>query len=229
MTVIAEAIMYAATGTATDGKAASQASLDTQGDQDRQAGDAVIGTAPPAVDQPGHAAVVLRQPSRGSTAQGQKGHDAMLAEVRQVYSIAQQLDVMLDFQWQPRSSEIMVRADQLSKQPDTGAFIMLSKQASWLCTQVWFDNPAGSGMIQWGNPSLDVFGGSAKDEQRAKQFFTEFWMPGSAGTPAGSSSHPAADSAAAMPCHPHPAIRGAPMDAIAHTAASGASVSAQLA
>ena len=135
-----------------------------------------------------HASILWFSDSQAGTAclQRMAGHGPVLAEVRQIYLMAFQHDIEFLWQWLPRSHQLMQYADYLSKQPDEAAFVMLSPQFRNICSTA-MPNPAHAHdpqnrrQVSWGTPTLDVFGGSAADEHKARLFYSEFSLPGSAG------------------------------------------------
>ena len=91
--------------------------------------------------------------------------------------LAFRLDIEFDFQWLPRTHNFMQLADYMSKQEDTAAFI-INKGVLRRIKQRLVQGRT----VTWGAPTLDVFGGSAADEQAATLYYTEFCQPGSSGT-----------------------------------------------
>jgi hypothetical protein len=91
-----------------------------------------------------------------------KGQGRILPVVKQVYELARLYDVHVDFQWLPRTSEVIQRADALSRVVD-GSQIVLSTFCfqrvcqTRLTPEVIARYPA-HGPI-WGHPTLDVFAG----------------------------------------------------------------------
>ena len=135
-----------------------------------------------------HASILWFSDSQAGTAclQRMAGHGRVLSEVRQIYLMAFQHDIEFLWQWLLRSHQLMQYAGYLSKQPDEAVFVMLSPQFSNICSTA-MPNPAHAHdpqnrrQVSWGTPTLDVFGGSAADEHKARLFYSEFSLPGSAG------------------------------------------------
>ena len=112
-----------------------------------------------------------------------KGNATILPEVRMIYQLAFQLDLHFNWQWLPRTDSIMQAADDMSKLEDPSAFIITAATARRI-HNMQFSHPITQQRVTIGRPTLDVFGGSAADEQQAQLYYTEFYNPAAAGTDA---------------------------------------------
>jgi hypothetical protein len=113
-----------------------------------------------------------------------KGRGSILPVVKQIYDLARRFDVHIDFQWLPRTSAVIQRADALSRVVDQSQIVLSPVYFQRVCQtklscEVLARHPA-HGPI-WGRPTLDVFAGPADHEHKAPQFFSLYACPGTSG------------------------------------------------
>ncbi|KAK9841576.1 hypothetical protein WJX74_008183 [Apatococcus lobatus] len=108
---------------------------------------------------------------------GLKGAGESLQEVKAIYSILMAHDMEMDWQWLPRTDQIMELADAFSKETDAGDIILSPSTVKYICAHPL----TGGGGRKWGEPSLDVFGGTAPDAYQADIFYTKYACPGTSG------------------------------------------------
>ncbi|KAK9819353.1 hypothetical protein WJX74_009588 [Apatococcus lobatus] len=81
---------------------------------------------------------------------GLKGSGECLQEVKAIYSMLMTHDMEVDWQWLPRSHQIMELADAYSKEIDAGDIIMSPTAVKFICLSPL----AGSSKVTWGNLNL---------------------------------------------------------------------------
>jgi hypothetical protein len=113
-----------------------------------------------------------------------KGRGSILPVVKQIYDLARRYDVHIDFQWLPRTSAVIQRADALSHVFNKSQIVLSPLYFQRVCQtrlslEVTARHPA-HGPI-WGRPTLDVFAGPADHEHKASSFFSLYACPGTSG------------------------------------------------
>jgi hypothetical protein len=103
------------------------------------------------------------------------GKGAILDVVRDLYHISTVHDVQLEFEWKPRSSDVIEYVDALSRVVDGSDFALSHHAFVRICQKV---APDGS---TWGFPTCDAFAGAAKDFHKASRFFSLYYCPNTSG------------------------------------------------
>lgn len=98
------------------------------------------------------------------------GNAEIFEEVKLLHIQAAKLDVLLDFQWQPRTTEALKYADKLSRTQDHSQISLNRKAFVKVCSRKG-----------WGYPTLDVFAGPLPEEHKATRYFTKFACEGTLG------------------------------------------------
>ena len=92
------------------------------------------------------------------------GKGETLAMVKDLYMLAAEYDVDLDFVWKPRTFAEIMKVDALSRIVDTSDFALTNKEFLRVCKL-------------WGFPTGDVFAGAAHGFYKASRYFTLYYTP----------------------------------------------------